>query len=1065
MKRKLLFAIAMLFAIVGVQKTFAQSWTPSEVGEGTFYLYNVGEKKFLTSGNWWGTHAALDDDGMAVTLAGSGNTYTVSTTVVYNGKYLGDDAYMDNGTAAQWTFTKVGETNTYKLNTGDVWLVSVNGIPDKHIEAEAAGDGALWQLITKEQLIANFASATPENPVDASFYMSNPKIRRNWPITISGTARNDEGTFNAGETGLYAGGCGSLGQYHKAFDNYWAMTGVANGKYSVTVKGFNRYETGFDSPAYLYANEERGTNLPTLNDGVNDREAATRLLANDNGNKYLTDPLTVVVKDGNLRVGVKSDNNVGWATFTQFTLKMIDPYLSIVALPFTGEGELKAGQWYVYNVVSEGDYDFSTIDGIGTISEDVLLSEVNPTPLSDATVNLSEGTLFIKSEKDQPLTITPKAFVYEVGEATSNLTDGMFVQSISEITLTYQSAITNDHNASLGIVDNTKTVALYDASGTLVKTATLSSDGKVLTATFDPVVKLEQTKEYQVKIEAGIFGYAGKVTNEALTINIKAPIIADGKYYMKQADGEKYFSCGANWGSQPTVDVYGIVYELTALPDGKYTFKNVDASYAANTNLYFGTNYFTDNDKAEEILPIIITKAENGYTFGESATSYFTVNAANTHGQYVVAATEDAGKAQVWTLLSKEEYDAEIAEAQKKQYEALGEVMGLEGIVSAETMAAAVASYEQTAITDKVANPSLSQSVEGWTIGQTVDKNGGATRASLIVEKVENDKEILRAIPEMFNCTADFYQEITGLEEGLYMVTVDAFYRVGDKEGSKRGGDKAGTTPYLYAGSNKTPLVTMEYLRNEKNGGEPNSITEAVAKFNNGSCKNTVYAYVKEGEALRIGIYNAGRINQQWIPFANFTLTRIAPKTAEVTITDAKYTAYVTEFDIDFSQTDNLVAYKVTEATKEGATLEEIDEAPKGEAVILYSDVTEDTKFTLTQAVNGAEISGNIFMAGGSKVGDGETIYALGNIEGNVGFYLVAKDITVPTTKGYLEITGGGDVKNFIPFGDGDATGIESVETQKGIETGVIYNLAGQRVVNPTNGIYIVNGKKVLINK
>ena len=41
-------------------------------------------------------------------------------------------------------------------------------------------------------------------------------------------------------------------------------------------------------------------------------------------------------------------------------------------------------------------------------------------------------------------------------------------------------------------------------------------------------------------------------------------------------------------------------------------------------------------------------------------------------------------------------------------------------------------------------------------------------------------------------------------------------------------------------------------------------------------------------------------------------------------------------------------------------------------------------------------------------------------------------------------------------------TGVEEVETDNG-EVKAIYDLQGRKVVNPTNGIYVVNGKKVLV--
>ena len=43
-----------------------------------------------------------------------------------------------------------------------------------------------------------------------------------------------------------------------------------------------------------------------------------------------------------------------------------------------------------------------------------------------------------------------------------------------------------------------------------------------------------------------------------------------------------------------------------------------------------------------------------------------------------------------------------------------------------------------------------------------------------------------------------------------------------------------------------------------------------------------------------------------------------------------------------------------------------------------------------------------------------------------------------------------------------DATGIKQVESSK-MNVEDIYNLNGQKVQNPTKGLYIMNGKKVII--
>ena len=55
-----------------------------------------------------------------------------------------------------------------------------------------------------------------------------------------------------------------------------------------------------------------------------------------------------------------------------------------------------------------------------------------------------------------------------------------------------------------------------------------------------------------------------------------------------------------------------------------------------------------------------------------------------------------------------------------------------------------------------------------------------------------------------------------------------------------------------------------------------------------------------------------------------------------------------------------------------------------------------------------------------------------------------------------------GEVKGFYVFGGDTTTGVTAIETSDR-SNNVVYNLAGQRVVAPTKGLYIVNGKKVFI--
>ena len=77
-------------------------------------------------------------------------------------------------------------------------------------------------------------------------------------------------------------------------------------------------------------------------------------------------------------------------------------------------------------------------------------------------------------------------------------------------------------------------------------------------------------------------------------------------------------------------------------------------------------------------------------------------------------------------------------------------------------------------------------------------------------------------------------------------------------------------------------------------------------------------------------------------------------------------------------------------------------------------------------------------------------------VKGKAGYVIVAN-------KAYLRLTNELAAKgfNFIGLPGSETDGINKVNTL--VETGVRYNLAGQRVGNDYKGIVIVNGRKVVI--
>ena len=89
--------------------------------------------------------------------------------------------------------------------------------------------------------------------------------------------------------------------------------------------------------------------------------------------------------------------------------------------------------------------------------------------------------------------------------------------------------------------------------------------------------------------------------------------------------------------------------------------------------------------------------------------------------------------------------------------------------------------------------------------------------------------------------------------------------------------------------------------------------------------------------------------------------------------------------------------------------------------------------------------------------------YVLQKLNDKVAFYVVeeGKQPMVGANRAYLTAPAGSNVKAI--FFDDTATGINGINAGGDFENAVIYNLSGQRVSNPSKGIYIVNGKKVLV--
>lgn len=873
----------------------------SEIAAGDFYIVNAATGLFLGGAHDWGTQASLIEHGIPFTVAVGDGVYTLDSHTYNNANdHFLTGTYVDGGSTNLY-ITSLG-SGKYSISTGNgsAYLVGeATTLIVSNSAADANNPLAQWYFLSKADRDALFADATDANPADATYYLTEANISRN--LRKAYNTSGWSGSFSYGGTNVNQ--CAE--RYCNNTNVYQELT-VPNGKYTVKCQGFYRRQSA-ENISYLYANDV----LQELNriefGGINSMAGASDAFSNG---EYWNE-LTVYVTDGELKVGIKCDANTNWTIWDNFEIYYNGPIIGgeAEALP---AGNMTADKWYYFDVAVDGDYILTTTtlnDIVYTTDATILIENessvtthfANTTPIA-----LTAGRYYVKSSSAQTLEVAAYSFSYNVGNAVFSVADGGYTQE-SVFTVTFPNAATSDPNGVAALVSGAKAMVNGVEVALTAVTNGFSLDlGTLVAAT-----------AYAISIPAGVYGYAGESLNEAISLTVNTPVVLDGIFYLRTADG-KYASRGGNYNTRAMVDEFGLPMHVSTNPDGTSEFLFVDNRFHL-FDAGSGTVY-TDNNS-------------NPYWRIQATSGGYNIINANDNGSkdYYLGIEDDhlqsVQSAYVWTLEPASQHAANVAPLKDAQAAATATAAGITASTKSELEALLASDFKSKVIDITGVNGIQ----EEYQIGAGSDYAGAGHTT--------------------------YTETVNDLEPGIYKLQVNGFFRMTWYEDVEEASGVASNV-YVFLGDDKTQMASpfdayadaARVSGNDYQGVNgkfyPNGQTAAGQAYDEGQYVNEVYVFLPEGtSSLTFGIFNPNRYGNDgdrgaWLSYRGFTLTRyynseVGGDEEQEILDELRYTVGDLTGDNKISLSDvttlvNIVGGTTTEYNERSANIDgngDVDEA------------------------------------------------------------------------------------------------------------------------------------------
>lgn len=781
------------------QSPFAGSLPPTE-GSADFYLYQVESGTWLQNNQrvrgQWTTHAQLDKNGFDVEVIARDGSYQLNPKEGANHSINSgnDRLYMDTGHGVSpWAFIPVtveGVSNAFNIQAMP-WdeLEAPYLLGESNDELSDNPENTTWQLVTRAERLAQMQAAAANGPVDAT-----------WLIPGQDFGRNDERRGRWTHRFISDGSSVGMGgrdfnavqeAWHRAtnYVDYIVLTDLPNGTYRFTVQGWYR-----DTEAESFDFQQRvadGTEVLRANYFAGAAAAPLMAISKFAKSEEVADKYTFFVEPAGVWIPNNLDNAAEVFSDGEYMNEWIETVVTDGTL-IVGISKREADHrdWLVY--------------------DNFQLQYVGPqTPAVDLSGVKGELEALIAEAEAAPSTPAVTAAIASAREALN-----------ADNATSIRVAIFDLQNVVSGVQASANEINLYNRIKELCVAEgvnTASADEKFLNAV--------SRDDYRNALTEIRYNRRRAHADKQADVFEGVPV-QEGEFYLYNIGQQQFLSGGADWGAHAALSFPGWPMTLEAeIPE--------ENAYHINTNLFNGPdnhymNYrgYLDCGKGSPWMFVPVEGKENVYNIVQY----------DWQDAYVIwypYASVDAGNADETTVSTElrgvdpADPNAQWKLVSRAEREALLENASLENPVDA---------------TFFIKSPNFNQREGADSSWQFTNGN--------IWEYGGNHYDFAAESWNTPDC--DINQLIEGLPEGVYMASLQGFYRNGHH--ADQINLPADRNAYLYFGNDAAADVALPNILSES-GKAPGEGNDGVAE--DGTVYNIPDGIVQATNFFKAGLYHA----------------------------------------------------------------------------------------------------------------------------------------------------------------------------------------------------------------